>query len=190
VRLVVSRTDVVPLADEALIEGCAAGDRDALGTLFDRHSQSLTNFLGRAFGRRDLEDLVQQTFLEVWRASPKFKKKSSVRTWILGIGANVARNHSCSCTRRQIALASYADAVAGEAAPSTPDRIVEHRQKLARLEAALAELNEDLRVTFVMCELEHVPGAEAAKVLGVRVGTVWRRLHEARHLLSSAIEEE
>ena len=186
-RLVVRREDeVAPVGDEDLIDACARGDRDALGTLFDRHQKSLTNFIGRAFGRRDVEDLVQQTFLQVWQSADRFKKRSSVRTWILGIGANLARNQSRTSARRRLALASYAP----DTGVQTPERIVEQREKLVRLEAALEALSTDLRVAFVMCEIEHVPGAEAAKVLGVRTGTIWRRLHEARRLLSSAIEEE
>jgi RNA polymerase sigma-70 factor, ECF subfamily len=188
-RLIVRREEeAAPISDEELIEACARGDREALGTLFDRHQKSLANFLGRAFGRRDVEDLVQQTFIQVWQSADRFKKKSSVRTWILGIGANLGRNHSRTANRRRLALASYAST--GETDAQTPERIAEHREKLMRLEAALETLSSDLRVAFVMCEIEHVPGVEAAKVLGVRAGTIWRRLSEARRLLSSAIEEE
>ncbi len=182
---------IVPIADEALVEACAEGNREALGTLFDRHSQSLANFLARAFGRSaDVDDLVQQTFLTVWTAAPRFNAKSSVRTWILGIGANVARNHSRGGQRKRLALASYASAMAEVPSPPAPDQVMEQREKLQRLEAALERLSTDLRITFVMCEIELVPGTEAAKALGVRPGTVWRRLHEARRILASAIEEE
>jgi RNA polymerase sigma-70 factor (ECF subfamily) len=178
-------------SDDELLDACSRGETAALGVLFDRHSASLANFLGRAFSRgADVDDLVQLTFLQVWQVADRFKRKSSVRTWILGIGANVARNHSRGGTRRKLALASYQLSQADGPTPPMPDQILEHREKLRRLEAALETLSTDLRIAFVMCELEHVPGAEAAKVLGVRPGTIWKRVHEARRRLTAAIEEE
>jgi RNA polymerase sigma-70 factor (ECF subfamily) len=69
-----------------------------------------------------------------------------------------------------------------------PDSLVEHRQLLRRLETALADLPHQLRVVFVLCAVEEVPGKEAAHVLGIREGTLWRRLHEARTALREAVE--
>src|SRR6185295_14459393 len=73
-------------ADGELVAACAEGDEGALGELFDRHSASLSSFLARAASRSaiDLDDLVQQTFLLVWRSAARFAGGSSVRTWILG----------------------------------------------------------------------------------------------------------
>ena len=59
---------------------------------------------------------------------------------------------------------------------------------MSRLRDALGELSHDLRAAYVLCDLEDVPGVEAARVLGVRAGTLWRRLHEARRALRDAIE--
>ena len=60
---------------------------------------------------------------------------------------------------------------------------------IARLEDQLGRLPEDLRVAFVMCDVEGVAGVEAARVLGLREGTLWRRLHFARKALRAALEE-
>jgi len=56
------------------------------------------------------------------------------------------------------------------------------------LAAALDRLPHDLRTVYVLCDLEDLPGVEAARVLGLRDGTLWRRLHEARRALREAIE--
>ena len=53
---------------------------------------------------------------------------------------------------------------------------------------ALSALPPILRETFVLCELEDVPGPEAARALGVREGTLWWRLHEARRRLRAAVD--
>jgi RNA polymerase sigma-70 factor, ECF subfamily len=177
--------------DAELLADCDEGRVESLGVLFDRHSRCLAAFLTRAFSRdaSDVEDLVQQTFLEVWRSAGRFDERSSVRTWILGVGFNVARNQSRSTTRRRLALASYSEhAASGSNAPMLPDEALERRERMRRLEAALDALKPDLRVAFVMCEIEEVPGMEAARVLGVRPGTIWRRLFEARKILAAALK--
>ena len=56
-------------------------------------------------------------------------------------------------------------------------------EMMERLSAALDALPHDLRVAFVLCDVEEVPGVEAARALGVRQGTMWRRLHDARKRL-------
>ena len=69
-----------------------------------------------------------------------------------------------------------------------PDDEVERKQLLAQLRAALAQLPHELREAFVLCDLEQVSGRDAAISLGVREGTVWRRVHEARKALRAALD--
>jgi hypothetical protein len=71
---------------------------------------------------------------------------------------------------------------------AAPDEVALRSQQAHRLAAALDELPHDLRVVYVLCELEDMPGVEAARALDVRPGTLWRRLHEARRALRDAIE--
>jgi DNA-directed RNA polymerase specialized sigma24 family protein len=62
-------------------------------------------------------------------------------------------------------------------------------EALRRIERVLEALPHDLRVAFVLCDLEGISGVDAARTLGVRPGTVWRRLHEARKELRARLEE-
>jgi DNA-directed RNA polymerase specialized sigma24 family protein len=59
-----------------------------------------------------------------------------------------------------------------------------------RIERALERLSPEHRAAFLLCELEEVPGPEAASLLGVKVGTLWRRLSEARARLRAALGKE
>ncbi|HEY0838958.1 MAG TPA: RNA polymerase sigma factor [Vulgatibacter sp.] len=175
-------------SDEALVAACAGGDRAALSTLFHRHSEALYRFLARLSGvqDRDLDDLVQATFVAVSRSAARFSGSSSVRTWIFGIAANLARKHVRSEVRGRSAHSSLETIpVAG---PLQPDAAAEHRQALARIDAALEALPHDLKAVFVMCVIEGASGKDAAEALGVREGTLWRRLHEARTALREAVE--
>jgi RNA polymerase sigma-70 factor (ECF subfamily) len=176
--------------DGDLVERMAAGDRDALGALFDRYHRSLYGFLARAYGACDteIEDLVQTTFLEAFRAAPRFRATSSPRTWLFAIGGNVAKMHRRATQRRARAHQRLADLP--ERTTTAVDAKLADQRALARIEAALGELPHDLRVAYVMCVIEDVPADEAARALDVARGTIWRRVHHARQWLRAAVEQE
>ena len=185
------RPPVVPdMSDAALVAACTTGDPGALGALFDRYAADVYRFLGRLRGAdaRDVDDLLQVTFLEAGRVAGSFRGGASVRTWIFAIAANVVRHHARGEGRRRTVMDSFS------ALPQTrvesPADAAERRQLIERLAGALDDLDEDLRVAFVMCDLEEIPGVEAARALGLRPGTMWRRLHDARRRLRHAIEKE
>jgi RNA polymerase sigma-70 factor (ECF subfamily) len=178
------------VSEAALVAACAAGDTAALGALFDLHHRQVERFIARMSwcGADELADLVQMTFLAAYRAATRFKGQSSVKTWLLGIATNVARHHVRGEVRRRAMLAEVAGRP-GAMGGAGPEDAVAHRQLLGRLEAALAGLAPELRAAFVLCDLEDMAGVEAARVLGVREGTLWWRLHEARKVLRAAIAE-
>lgn len=180
---------VEEISDEALVAACAVGDQAALGALFDRHHQRIHRFLCRvaSLSSSEGEDLLQETFTAVWKASQRYQGDAKALTWLFGIAANIARNHVRSRLRGQRAMT-----VLGEQpteSKEAADEIAARKEALKRLERALGELPHDHRVTLVMCDLEGTSGVDAAKVLGVRPGTVWRRLHEARHMLREKLRE-
>lgn len=179
---------VTEMSDEALLAACALDDAAALGALFDRFQQAVFRFLMRYLGpaHPDIDDLVQATFLEVRRSAPGYRATASVRAWLLGIATNLARHHLRGETRRRGMLRSV------EHSPPSPlrrpDDDTERRQLLQRLHQAITELPPELRGPLVLCDMEELPGAEAARVLDLREGTLWRRLHEARVALRERLE--
>jgi RNA polymerase sigma-70 factor (ECF subfamily) len=174
------------LTDEALLAACGVGDPAALGALFDRYHEAVYRLVSRLIRSEshEIDDLVQTTFLEAWRSAKKYSARGAVKSFLFGIAANTVRHHVRSAKRRRDAYAAWPQPVA----VGTPDVALQRSQELARLAAALEELPHDLRAAYVLCDLEELPGVEAAQVLGVRAGTLWRRLHEARRALRDAIE--
>jgi RNA polymerase sigma-70 factor (ECF subfamily) len=183
-----SPSDVAEISDEALVAACAVGDRGALGLMFDRHQRAVYRFLGRTAGTdaRDLDDLVQATFLEAYGAARRYRGGSSVRAWLFGIAVHVTSHHVRSEVRRRALRASLAEQPAARAA--RPDETVERGELLTRIGEALADLPRALRVAYVMCVLEEIPGVEAARTLGIPEGTLWRQLYQARQALRAALE--
>jgi RNA polymerase sigma-70 factor, ECF subfamily len=81
------RSELLLLADEALMFFADHGNKEALGTLYDRHSRTAYSLAYRIMGERQAaEDLVQEAFLQVWRAAGSYRtERGRVRTWILSI---------------------------------------------------------------------------------------------------------
>ena len=179
---------VAELSDEALLAACATGDTAALGALFDRFNVAVYRFLGRLPTVDDpaRDDLVQATFLELRRTAGKFRGGSSVKTWLLGIAANVARHQLRGELRRRSHQATFLEITSGP--ETSPDEVVERRQLMARIAAALADLPHDQQVAFAMCDLEQLPGVDVARALGIPEGTLSRRLHHARRAMRAALE--
>jgi RNA polymerase sigma-70 factor (ECF subfamily) len=179
------------LSDEALLAACGVGDNAALGALFDRFREPVYRYLARLerSSTADLDDLVQRTFLTVQRAATSYRGKGSVRSFILGIATNERRHHIRSEGRRRAMLVLAADSEPMPA-PRAPDRSAEERQLIARAAEALERLPEPLREVFVLTTLEGLSGAEVASALGLRTGTVWRRLHDARAIIRRHIGAE
>lgn len=175
-------------SDEALLDACAAGDSAAMTALLERFHDPVHRFMTRLLGghRDDRDDAVQATFAEVARCARKFRRTSSVRVWIFGIAANIARNQIRSAVRRRRAESALSTLPSPPSA--TPDALTERRRDMARLAKAVDELSHPLRAAFVLCDVEELPCRDAARILKTSEGTIWRRVHEARRELRAALE--
>jgi RNA polymerase sigma-70 factor, ECF subfamily len=175
------------VSDEGLIAACAAEDRAARAALFARHVEGVHRFIARmtAADADAVEDLVQTTFLEAFRCAARFRGGSQVRTWLFAIAANIVRTYARGEMRRKAAMAAAAELPASAANGDAAER----RVLVERLAAAVAELPHDLREVFVLVDVEEWKGLEAAAAIGVPEGTVWRRLHDARARLRTALGE-
>ncbi|AKU90934.1 RNA polymerase sigma factor [Vulgatibacter incomptus] len=186
----VSRSPPPPeLSDEALLAACCVGDRGALAVLFQRHHLQVHRFCRRMVGSAsDVEDLVQTTFLVAWTDAGRFRGNASVRAWLLGVAANLIRHEHRTKRNERGALERLHWKPRTVAAGV--DEQVARRELLERLGGALERLPHELREAFVLCEIEEVPGTEAARILSLRPGTLWRRLHDARKRLLPLISGE
>jgi RNA polymerase sigma factor (sigma-70 family) len=131
-----------------------------------------------------IDDLVQATFITAFRAAGAFRGASAVRTWLLGIAANVVRSHVRRETRRRTAMGTFADQAPRAVASGGNERVM-----LGRVAVALDELPSPLREVFVLVDIEGLRGSDAATALGVPEGTVWRRLHQARTAIRARLGE-
>jgi RNA polymerase sigma-70 factor, ECF subfamily len=179
--------DAPEATDGALLEACAAGDTSALGALFDRYGRDVHRFLVRLRGvdAQVVDDLVQETFLSAYEGAARFKGEAAVKTWLLAIASNKARRHARDEGSRLARGATFLERFM--ATPHTPELDAEQRELIERMVAALPTLSHELRVVFLMCDVEELRGVDVARELGIRQGTLYRRLHDARRALRAAI---
>jgi RNA polymerase sigma-70 factor (ECF subfamily) len=163
--------------DEQLIAAVAAGDASALAALYGRWERPLHAFLARYTGGRDVDDLVQETWMRVVRAAGRFDPTRRASTWLFQIALNLARDWH----RRPPAEAVDPDRASEIAAPDGLGR-PEAALDLARLLAALPEAQ---RAVVVLRWFHDCDEAEVAAILGIPRGTVKSRLHHAMARLTA-----
>jgi RNA polymerase sigma-70 factor (ECF subfamily) len=191
IRRAVRQDDDV--TDAMLLAQIVEGDLHSLGILFDRYEADVQRIVARlGVADRDVDDLVQSTFLLVMRAAPNFKEadeSGSARAWLLGLAANLVRRHRRSLMRMALRVAAWAFERPDDSAPSPADAL-DAKEASLRGKRALQLLSPEKREVFVLVALEGLRGEEAAAMLHIPVATVWTRLHRARRELRAHLLEE
>ena len=168
-------------SDAALLSLIEGGDWAALGALFEIHGTAVRRFiLNSGVPGCDVDDLVQQTFLDVPNASRRFDPRFSCRRWLLGIAAIIVARHRRSWGRHAARQAVWACDPALQPPQNDTWGELEWRQGARRALGALERLTSKKREVFQMIVLQDISGEEAARSLGVPVATVWTRMHHAR----------
>jgi RNA polymerase sigma-70 factor (ECF subfamily) len=177
--------------DARLVDAAVSGDRRAFAELYRRHLDSVYARLTRVIGpTADRDDLVQQIFLDVYRALGRFRGDASFSTFLHRIVLNVAFEH-LERRRRGRARSAPFDAEQLEtliAPGSSPEERARQRQELHRLFSLLDRLSTKRRAAFVLVVVENLTFEEAAALLEASPGAVKQRVLEARRELAAALE--
>ncbi|WP_377267703.1 RNA polymerase sigma factor [Peterkaempfera sp. SMS 1(5)a] len=182
--------------DDELIARLAGGDEGALRELFGRHAPWLAARLRMALPARDVEDVLQETFLAVWRSARDYRAQGSAGGWLWVIARRQAagwlRCHARDA--RPVDTASLDDAAldsalaaAGRAAAHDPIEAVLTRTDLAAAVAVLGPPGSPEREVWRLMYVEDHPVAQVAQQMGVPQGTVKSRAHRVRRLMRTAL---
>lgn len=171
---VAHNTAIDEARDEAdLLARAGGADPEAFQALARRYYRPLGAFLLRKIGRPDLvEDLVQETFLEAFRALRQGTRPQHFSSWLFGIAKNRAGK---SLRRKAPALFDPADPPAAPAVPPESvarEEVEEAGRRLADLDAALARLPEETRELLRMKHQRGMTCEEIARELRRPAGTV------------------
>jgi len=164
----------------------------SLSSIYRTHVQDVARWVQRLAGPGfDLPDLVHEVFEIVQRRLPSFRGDSSLSTWLYGITEKVVR-HRRRTDRLRHWLAGSTNDVAKDIPSIGPSQheCLEQKERLARLYRVLDRLSEKDREILILFELEELPGASIAELLGIKIGNVWLRLHRARERFLKAFQED
>ncbi len=160
--------------DAALVRRCLAGQADALRELIERFQGDVFGLCVRMLAhRQDAEDVVQETFIRVFRSLRRWDASRPLRPWILGIAVNRCRTWLGQRARRP----ELADYLHETPARETTDDSVE---LVSEVRTALSELRPEYRSVFVMFHEQGRSYEEIAVALGRPVGTIKTWLHRTR----------
>ena len=177
--------------DANLVDAAAGGDRRAFAELYRRHLDSVYARLTRVVGPvPERDDLVQQIFLDVYRALRRFRGDAAFSTFLHRIVLNVACEH-LERRRRGRGRSEPLETRQLEtlvAPGASPEQRARQREELARLFARLEELSPKRRAAFVLVAIECLPLEEAAVLLDANPAAIKQRVLEARRELGRALE--
>jgi RNA polymerase sigma-70 factor (ECF subfamily) len=182
--------------DSQLVEEALGGNQLSFQLLIERYQDRIFT-LARHYTKSavEIEDIVQDTFLKVYRRLETFQRQSSFSTWLYRIAVNTALDFLKRAGRSPVRAvedpelsAAPVRALAGSGVGvASPDASLRHEEIARITQEILAELPEIFRTVLVLREFEDLSYQEMADVLGISIGTVESRLFRARARFKDAM---
>ncbi len=187
------KTDRESIPDKDLLSAVIEGDLDSFDVLVDRYKNRLMNFVFRFVKDYDVsEDIVQETFLRVFRKRRDYKAIANFSTWIFTIAGNLAKSELRR--RKRWRFLSIDAANEGEKSfelPDTgrkPDRNAAIRMFDESIQEAIDSLKDKYKEALILRDIEGLSYQQIAEIMEVPVGTVKSRVNRARMKLQKKLK--
>ena len=190
--------DYASLDDRALVELVRSGKREAFRHIMQRCNQRLFRVARAVIGEdSEAEDVLQESYMRAYHKLDSFRGDSSLSTWLTTIVLNEARGrlrkrHPTVGLEQIDAMPADSHQVVpfpskfGSEDPAASAARAEIRHLL---ENAIDKLPPDFRIVYMLREVEECSVEETANQLGIKTQTVKTRLHRARRLLRSMLQD-
>ena len=174
-------------SDEEIVGRVRAGETALFEVLMRRHNTRVYRAIRSIIrDEAEVEDLMQQAYLQAYEHLDEFAGASRFTTWLLRIAINEALMRARKSARLSVVAEPPVDQEGGMPA-TNPEERAHDRQVAALLEAAVDALPDLYRSAFMLREVQGLSTAEAADVLDVTEEVVKTRLHRARGLVRDAL---
>jgi RNA polymerase sigma-70 factor (ECF subfamily) len=181
-----ARSATKQTTDEALVAAVAAGNRLAMQLLYARHNVRVYRFvLSMLHNDATADDVVSETFFDVWQQAGRFEGRSKVSTWLMSIARHKALSTLRSRQHEQID--ERAESIADPA--DTPETAMQRTDRSAMLQAALAQLTPAHREIINLVYYQERKIEDVAEILGIPLNTVKTRMHYARRRLAELLTQ-
>ena len=187
-------------SDEALAARAAAGDDSAFEAIVGRYQARVYRLACRLTSDTDAPDVLQETFLQVYRHLSSFRGESRFGTWLYRIASNAALMHRRARARRPVepldvylprfdAHGRHAATPAELQVASRADEVLDRQVLAEKARDVIARLPDLYRDPFVLRDLEEMSTADVAHALGLEPATVRQRVHRARLMLRGYLSD-
>lgn len=175
--------------DRQLVQTIRAGDTDAFETLVRRKTTKVYALCYRVIGNaEDAKDISQLVFLKLWENLEKYDPSYAFDTWLYRMVTNVAIDFMRNKQSRDNAVNSNLRLVKTSADPE--QTVIVQRKEVEHLFNEIATvLSPKQKTIFIMNQMEDLPSAEIAKILGCRESTVRNHLFNARKLMQAQLQQ-
>jgi len=188
-RLMIPTKESVEPDDRQLVETIRGGDADAFEVLVRRKTSKVYALCYRIIGNaEDAKDISQLVFLKLWENLEKYDKQYAFDTWLYRMVTNVAIDFMRNRQSRENAVNSNLRLVRTSSDPEQ-GVVVQHKEVEAVFEEVSATLSPKQKTIFVMNQMDDMPSAEIARVLGCRESTVRNHLFNARKAMQLQLEK-
>jgi len=175
------------MTDEAeLLARLKTGDRGAFAELVEQHSPHIYNLALRMMGDpAEAEEILQETFLQAVRHIGAFRGQAKLGTWLHRIATNQALMRLRCKRPLQVPLDESDDSPLEVSStltdwPSRPESELLNNEARAEMEKAITTLPENLRIVFILRDIEGLSTAETAETLDLSISAVKSRLLRGR----------
>ena len=181
--------------DNELMKRVAQGDDESFKLLFERHNRLAWSVIYRQLGNvAASEDLVQEAFLRVYRAAPKYEPSAKFSTWLYTVVTNLCLNYKRDRARDRLRLVGSdeegeSNALEQLAAVEPDEHENDDQQKRTQaVQQAIQELPENQRMALILSRYEEKSYEEVAEILGVTVAAVKSLTSRARATLKERLQ--
>lgn len=182
--------------DEDLMAQFQAGSVEAFDILVSRYKDALSNYLYRFLGdARESEDLLQETFMRVYRNRHSYRRIARFSTWLYTIAGNLARSEYRKRRRRRQQSLQSVNRDEEEYELEIPDDTfrpdVDANVNISEsyVQDALREIPDDFREVVVLRDVQQLSYEEIAEITGLPMGTVKSRINRGRTKLQSMLRD-
>lgn len=180
--------------DEELIARFQQGDLHAFDLIVQRYKEQLLNFVYRFLGNQEqAEDILQETFLRVYRNRHAYRRVARFSTWIYTIAGNLARTELRKRNRRR--LFSISDMGVEDKDYEVSDEVYNpeaHVDTILHEEVIQREINRlspKFREVIILRDIQELSYEEISKILRIPIGTVKSRVNRARLRLQARLQK-
>jgi RNA polymerase sigma-70 factor, ECF subfamily len=182
------------MCDEDLMEHFQQGTLEAFDILVARYREPLSHYIFRFVGdQRECEDLLQETFLRVYRNRHSYRRIARFSTWLYTIAGNLARSEYRKRKRRRVYSLQgvnrddeeYEIEILDE--QHLPDVSAEGEVQARLIQEALKQIPEDFREVVVLRDVQNLAYEEIAEITGLPMGTVKSRINRGRTKLQQLL---